>query len=91
MPSMVRVTNLENGRSIAVRVNDRGPFEAGRVIDLSRRGAQLLGFIDKGTARVRVETVWHPPVLTVFVPDGWTIEATATSRTALRCTCRWKG
>lgn len=55
MPSMVRVTNLENGRSIAVRVNDRGPFEAGRVIDLSRRGAQLLGFIDKGTARVRVE------------------------------------
>lgn len=55
MPSMVRVTNLENGRSISVRVNDRGPFEAGRIIDLSRRGAQLLGFIDKGTARVRVE------------------------------------
>lgn len=55
MPSMVRVTNLENGRSIAVRVNDRGPFSAGRVIDLSRRGAQLLGFIEKGTARVRVE------------------------------------
>lgn len=55
MPSMVRVTNLENGRSIAVRVNDRGPFSAGRIIDLSRRGAQLLGFIEKGTARVRVE------------------------------------
>lgn len=55
MPSMVRVTNLENGRSIAVRVNDRGPFVASRIIDLSRRGAQLLGFIERGTARVRVE------------------------------------
>ncbi len=55
MPSMLRVTNLENGRSIAVRVNDRGPFSAGRIIDLSRRGAQLLGFIERGTARVRVE------------------------------------
>ncbi len=55
MPSMVRVTNLENGRSIAVRVNDRGPFSPGRIIDLSRRGAQLLGFIERGTARVRVE------------------------------------
>lgn len=55
MPSLVRVTNLENGRSIEVRVNDRGPFEAGRVIDMTRRGAQLLGFIDRGTARVRVE------------------------------------
>ena len=55
MPSMVRVTNLENGRSIQVRVNDRGPFEAGRVIDMTRRGAQLLGFINQGTARVRVD------------------------------------
>jgi rare lipoprotein A len=55
MPSMVRVTNLENGRSISVRVNDRGPCSPGRGIDLSRRGAQLLGFIEKGTARVRVE------------------------------------
>lgn len=55
MPSMVRVTNLENGRSIQVRVNDRGPFEPGRVIDVTRRGAQLLGFIERGTARVRVE------------------------------------
>ncbi len=55
MPSMVRVTNLENGRSIQVRINDRGPFEAGRVIDMTRRGAQLLGFIDRGTARVRVD------------------------------------
>jgi rare lipoprotein A len=55
MPSMVRVTNLENGRSIEVRVNDRGPYATGRVIDMTRRGAQLLGFIDRGTARVRVQ------------------------------------
>jgi|RhiMethySRZTD1v2_1073278.scaffolds.fasta_scaffold266974_2 rare lipoprotein A len=55
MPAMVRVTNLENGRSIQVRINDRGPFEAGRVIDMTRRGAQLLGFIQQGTARVRVD------------------------------------
>lgn len=54
MPSMVRVTNLDNGRAISVRVNDRGPFVRGRIIDMSRRGAQLLGFRNKGTARVRV-------------------------------------
>jgi rare lipoprotein A len=55
MPSMVRVTNLENGRAIAVRINDRGPFKSGRIIDLSLRASQLLGFVDKGTAKVRVE------------------------------------
>ncbi len=55
LPSVVRVTNLENGRSIIVRVNDRGPFVHGRIIDLSRRGAQLLGFERAGTAKVRVE------------------------------------
>ncbi|HXV24069.1 MAG TPA: septal ring lytic transglycosylase RlpA family protein [Alphaproteobacteria bacterium] len=55
MPSIVRVTNLENGRALAVRINDRGPFAHGRIIDLSRRAAQLLGFYAAGTARVRVE------------------------------------
>lgn len=55
MPSMVRVTNLDNGRSVIVRVNDRGPFKPGRIIDLSRRGAQLLGFEGSGTAKVRVQ------------------------------------
>lgn len=54
MPSLVRVTNLENGRSIVVRINDRGPFAAGRIIDISRRGAQLLGFESNGVAKVRV-------------------------------------
>jgi len=55
MPSVVRVTNLENGRSIVLRVNDRGPFARGRILDVSRRAAQLLGFEQQGTARVRVE------------------------------------
>lgn len=57
LPSHVRVTNLENGRAINVRVNDRGPFARGRIIDLSRRAAQLLGFQKRGTARVRVQII----------------------------------
>src|SRR5262245_45702836 len=55
LPSMVRVTNLENGRALALRVNDRGPFANSRIIDVSRRAAQLLGFEQQGTARVRVQ------------------------------------
>jgi rare lipoprotein A len=55
MPSVVRVTNLDNGRALVIRVNDRGPFVNGRVIDLSRRASQLLGFEGQGTARVRVQ------------------------------------
>lgn len=55
MPSLVRVTNLDNGRSIVVRVNDRGPYANGRIIDMSRRGAQLLGYETTGTAKLRVQ------------------------------------
>ncbi len=55
MPSNVRVTNLENGKSIVTRVNDRGPFKPGRIIDMSEKGAELLGFKSQGVARVRVE------------------------------------
>jgi len=57
LPVNVRVTNLENGQSLVVRVNDRGPFAAGRIIDLSERAAKLLGIVQKGTARVRVQYV----------------------------------
>lgn len=60
MPSFVRVTNLENNRSLILRVNDRGPFVGNRIIDVSRRGAQLLGFEKRGTTRVRVEAVDGP-------------------------------
>ncbi len=55
MPSFVRVTNLDNGRSLVVRINDRGPFAHSRILDLSRRAAQLLGMELQGTARVRVQ------------------------------------
>jgi rare lipoprotein A len=55
MPSIVRVTNLDNGRSLVIRINDRGPYVAGRIIDLSRRAAQLLGVEQTGTAKVRVQ------------------------------------
>ncbi len=57
MPSIVRVTNLENGRSIIVRINDRGPFARGRIIDMSSRGAELLQFKNKGTAKVKVQVL----------------------------------
>ncbi len=57
MPSMVRVTNLENGRSLVVRINDRGPFSNGRIIDLSYRAAQLLDVVGAGTAKVAVENL----------------------------------
>src|SRR6266478_3441371 len=55
LPTIVEVTNLDNGRSIQVRVNDRGPYARGRIIDLSRRSSQLLGFEPQGTAKVRVK------------------------------------
>lgn len=55
MPSIVRVTNLSNGLSTVVRINDRGPFASNRVIDLSRTAAQELDVIRNGTARVRIE------------------------------------
>ena len=54
MPVNVRVTNLENGKSLVVRVNDRGPYARGRIIDLSKRAAELLDVVETGTARVRV-------------------------------------
>jgi len=71
LPSMVEVTNLETGKSIKVRVNDRGPFVAGRIIDLSHAAAEKLGLFGHGTAKVRVkylgpadpkdnEPIWRP-------------------------------
>lgn len=58
MPSWVEVTNLDNGRQLVVRINDRGPFVDGRIIDLSRKSAQLLGVDRPGLARVRVKRVF---------------------------------
>jgi len=57
MPSVVRVTNLDNGKSLVVRINDRGPFVSGRIIDLSREAARLIGYRDNGLAKVRVQVL----------------------------------
>jgi len=57
LPTFVRVTNLDNHRQIILRVNDRGPFVDGRIIDLSAGAAKKLGFYESGTARVLVETI----------------------------------
>lgn len=57
LPCLVKVTNLSNGKSVKVRVNDRGPFIAGRIIDLSPRAAAKIDIKDKGLAQVRVEVI----------------------------------
>jgi len=57
LPCIAEITNLENGRQINIKMNDRGPFVEGRIVDVSRRVSQLLGFEMKGTARVRVRTL----------------------------------
>ncbi len=55
--SKVKVINLSNSKSVVVRINDRGPFVSGRIIDLSYRAAQVLEFVNRGTAKVKVEIV----------------------------------
>jgi len=62
LPCLVKVTNLDNGKSVTVRVNDRGPFVQGRIIDLSPAAAGKLGFRDRGLARVRVKFLGPAPV-----------------------------
>ncbi|MBZ9841936.1 septal ring lytic transglycosylase RlpA family protein [Mesorhizobium sp. CA5] len=62
LPSYARVTNLETGSSVIVRVNDRGPYHEGRIIDVSERAAQMLDYDKVGTARVKVEYVGRAPL-----------------------------
>jgi rare lipoprotein A len=62
IPSYVRVTNLRNRKSLIVRVNDRGPYHSDRLIDVSGKAAELLGFHDNGVARVQVEYVGRAPL-----------------------------
>ena len=57
IPSYARVTNLSNGKSVVVRINDRGPFHGNRVMDLSKAAAKELSFIHTGTANVKVEQI----------------------------------
>ena len=78
IPSFLRVTNLDNNRSLVVRVNDRGPFHGDRIVDLSYAAALKLGYADRGTARVQLEAI---------VPSGPAIDrgqlASAPARTTL--------
>lgn len=60
LPSYARVTNLDNGQSVVVKINDRGPFKKNRIIDLSYAAAKKLGYMDQGTARVEVEVLASP-------------------------------
>jgi rare lipoprotein A len=62
LPCYVRVTNTENGRTLMVRVNDRGPYLPGRVMDLSYRAAAMLGYVDKGSAQIQVEYMGKAPL-----------------------------
>jgi rare lipoprotein A (peptidoglycan hydrolase) len=75
----LRVTNLANGRSVTVRINDRGPFSGGRIIDLSRAAAEQIGMIGSGTARVRLEPVSGVggvlPAASEATLDRWDIKA----------------
>jgi rare lipoprotein A len=70
LPSMVRVTNLKNGRAMNIRINDRGPFAHGRIIDLSKRAAQLLGFERAGTAPVRVQVLERESRILAAIAKG---------------------
>ncbi|MFV8783520.1 septal ring lytic transglycosylase RlpA family protein [Microbulbifer sp. SA54] len=81
LPSYAKVTNLDNGRSVIVRVNDRGPFVPGRIIDLSYTAAQKLGYIDKGVARVVVEAL--DPAALPSASETLAIEKDAAARQAL--------
>jgi rare lipoprotein A len=62
LPSYARVTNLANGSSVVVRVNDRGPYAGGRIIDLSKRAAEMLDYASDGVAKVKVEYVSRAPL-----------------------------
>ncbi len=86
MPSAVRVTNLENGRSLVLRINDRGPFARGRIIDVSRRGAQLLGFEKNGVAKVRVDVLPDESrqlKLAAIIGSGQQVQVAASPREAV--------
>jgi len=78
--TLVTVHNLENGRSVVVRINDRGPFKPGRIIDLSRAGAEAVGMIGSGTAQVRLEVMTLPEGMVRIGTTGGLMGFEAASR-----------
>lgn len=79
MGTMVRVTNLENGRDVIVKINDRGPFVEGRTIDLSYAAAKSIGLIRNGTANVRVEVISAPGRSGNFFDPKYTVQVASFS------------
>ena len=77
IPSYARVTHLDNGRSVVVRINDRGPFHPGRVIDLSWSAAAKLGYTQQGSARLRVEAITPEQI------DNWSVARSQHQATAV--------
>jgi rare lipoprotein A len=71
LPSIVEVTNLASGKKVRVRINDRGPFVAGRIIDLSPAAAEKLGIYGKGSAKVRVKYIGPAEPKSGFTPAAW--------------------
>jgi rare lipoprotein A len=71
LPSIAEVTNLENGKKARVRINDRGPFVAGRIIDLSPAAAEKLGIYGRGSAKVRVKYIGPADMKASFSPAAW--------------------
>ena len=89
LPSLVRVTNLANNRSIVVRVNDRGPYSRNRIIDLSRKTAEVLGFKRQGTARVRVTYVGAAKLDPIHGTQGEIVSAEARKPLERAIASRW--
>ena len=92
IPSYARVTNIENGKSVVVRVNDRGPFHGARLIDLSYVAAMKLGYADKGTAKVLIEvidtevhpqTIANPPLIAQFAQKAAVRPKPSPTRTSI--------
>jgi rare lipoprotein A len=75
---MVAVTRVDNGAQVVVRINDRGPFLKGRIIDLSRRAAEQLGMIGRGLARVRIQVIPAPVLAVRMAADHKPAEACLT-------------
>ncbi|MEL7030304.1 MAG: septal ring lytic transglycosylase RlpA family protein, partial [Pseudomonadota bacterium] len=89
MPSLLRVTNVQNGRTVVVRLNDRGPFADDRILDVSRAAAERLGFLEAGVADVRVTYLGPAPLLgdeaasvTFPEPDVQEVQVASASETA---------
>ena len=70
IPSYARVLNLENGNSVVVRINDRGPFSSGRIMDVSYAAAYRLGFVQEALANVEVESIVPPATINTARPSG---------------------